>query len=98
MLKIVILCVILYHICIGKGLRNMKEKFWVELGNVIKDARIDKRLTQQELADKMNISRNCIGNWESGRRKIDIVELQKLCKALGVKTDDLIAKVEKYVN
>lgn len=76
----------------------MNKKYFEKLGELLKDARIDKLVTQQELANKLKVTRNCIANWETGRRKIDIIEYQKLCKALDINHDELLKKVDKYVN
>ena len=74
------------------------EKFWVELGNLLKDERIAKRITQQELADKVGCTRNCIANWETGRRTIDIVDLCKICSVMNLDVNEIIEKVSKYVH
>lgn len=38
----------------------------MEIGEKIKSARKDKRMTQQTLADKMNVSKSTVSKWESG--------------------------------
>lgn len=74
-----------------------EQKFFLELGNLLKEAREQKGISQQTLADKIGITRNCIGNWETGRRSIDIIQLYKICDCLGLEVDELIKKVNKYV-
>lgn len=41
-------------------------------------------LTQQQLADKLGVSQQYIGNYESGKRQPKIQTLQKIADALGV--------------
>ena len=48
------------------ALLNHKHELMKQLGNVIKEARIEKGLTQQELADKVFVSRTLIAKTESG--------------------------------
>lgn len=48
-----------------------------KIGNVLKSLRIKEGLTQDELSDKLNISRSAIGMYENGERTpgVDILEL-----------------------
>ena len=39
----------------------------VAIGERIKESRKQKSLTQQELAEKLNVTRSAISNWEVGR-------------------------------
>lgn len=35
-----------------------------ELGEIIKNARLSKKMTQKELADKLFVTHQALGNWE----------------------------------
>lgn len=59
-------------------------------GQRVRDLRTAKNLTQQELADRMFVSRKTIGNWESGSRLPDVVMLSGLARQLGVETYELL--------
>ena len=59
-------------------------------GQMIRSLRIERNLTQQELADRMFVSRKTIGNWESGNRLPDISMLARLARHLGVETYELL--------
>jgi transcriptional regulator with XRE-family HTH domain len=37
-----------------------------KVGNIIKQVRLEKNMTQKQLADKMNISDKTISKWERG--------------------------------
>jgi transcriptional regulator with XRE-family HTH domain len=50
-------------------------------------------LTQRQLAAKLNRERNLIGRLEVGERRLDIVEFYWICKACGVKPDDMAGKL-----
>ncbi|WP_081300574.1 helix-turn-helix domain-containing protein [Clostridium beijerinckii] len=54
------------------------------LGEVIKKARIKKSLTQQELSEKVNISRNFISDIERGRYTPSTEKLILLAKTLEI--------------
>ena len=60
------------------------------LGQRIRDLRIGRGLSQQQLADLMFVTRKSVSNWESGYRMPDITMLTRLAKVLGVKTHELL--------
>lgn len=61
----------------------------INISKNIKKLRIEKGLTQQELADKSNISRVAIGNYERGDRIPDFVKVNQIADALGCSLMDL---------
>lgn len=60
------------------------------IGENIKRYRLEKSLTQKELAEKSGITRESIGNYERGDRTPPADILNKIALALDVTTDDLI--------
>ena len=65
---------------------NVLESF----GEKLRTLRVEKGLTQRQLADALFITRKTISNWESGIRMPDVVMLSRLSKVLGVKPYELI--------
>lgn len=57
--------------------------------NKLRDIRKQKGLTQKELADEANLSKNMIWLIEQSKRIPSITVAKKICKALGVKLDDI---------
>ena len=55
-----------------------------EIGKKIKILRKTRGLTQEQLADKLNVKRATISNYEIGRRSPHIKELEAISEALGV--------------
>ncbi|OGM11964.1 hypothetical protein A2Z22_04760 [Candidatus Woesebacteria bacterium RBG_16_34_12] len=62
----------------------------VKLGRRLQKSRKDAGLTQEQLADKTNLSVPYIGYLETGLRKPSLKTLKKLANVLGVKVSDLI--------
>ena len=60
------------------------------IGKRIKDVRIEKRLTQDYLADYANVNVSHISNIENNKVKISLTLLIKVCNALGVSIDHLL--------
>lgn len=60
------------------------------LGTRIKNLRLDKGITQQELASMIGVTSVSIGNWEAGRKKPSVDALASLSDALDVSVDSLL--------
>lgn len=61
------------------------------LSENIKKLREEKNLTQQQLADKLYVSRQTVCRWESGSRCPDLITAKKLALELDVSLDQLIS-------
>ena len=62
----------------------------IEIGNRISKKRKQLNLTQEVLAEKMNVSVQMISNLERGNKSIKIENLLKLCEILNVSTDYIL--------
>ncbi len=62
-----------------------------KIGRFIAELRKEKSLTQQELADKLNVTHRAISHWENGRRLPDISLLKELGEVFNVTIDELIS-------
>lgn len=57
--------------------------------------RIDQGMTQQELADRLCVSRQTISSWEKGRTQPDLESLAQIAALFHVSMDDLILGLQK---
>ena len=62
----------------------------IQTGKLIAELRKKQGLTQQQLADKLNLSNKTISKWESGNGSPDISNLPVLAEALGISVDELL--------
>ncbi|WLD91758.1 helix-turn-helix domain-containing protein [Alkalihalobacillus sp. AL-G] len=60
---------------------NIKQEF----GTIVKDIRKKKGISQEGLAELTGLHRTYISDVERGSRNISIVNMSKICRALGVK-------------
>lgn len=60
------------------------------LGEKIKDARKQCALSQEQLAEKIAVSRSAIAKWESGKGLPDVENLKTLARLLNVSVDYLL--------
>ena len=61
------------------------------LGEKIRLLREARGLSQEELAEKLDVSRQTVSNWENDRATPDAVKLGALCKTFGVSADEMLA-------
>ena len=66
-----------------------------EFGKWLRDCRIERGLTQQQLADRMFVSPPTISHWETGKRLPDVGTLSRLAQCLGVSADQLIGAMQE---
>lgn len=68
---------------------SMKDDFRIKLGERIRALRKSAGLTQEQLAEKVNVSVNFIGNAERGESAASVKTLRRIAKALGVSLKEL---------
>jgi len=61
-----------------------------QLGKNIRRARLAADLTQEGLAERLNVSESAVSQWESGKTSPDLGILPELCVVLGVSADWLL--------
>ena len=83
-----ILCSCMLHTMERKVMEYAKELRL--LADAIHQAREEKRITQEQLAEYLQISPTHVRHLESGRRKPSVEKLISLCKILGISFDQVI--------
>ena len=56
----------------------------IAIGKFISQCRKEKKLTQAQLAEKLNITDRAVSKWETGRCFTDVSLLAPLCVLLGI--------------
>lgn len=60
----------------------------------LRAARVNAGFTQDELAEKLKVSRATVNAWECGRAELKPHHLYAFCYATGVSEDDIILPVK----
>lgn len=62
----------------------------MEVGNTIRSLRTEAGMSQEELADKVFVSRQTISNWENGKFYPDVQSLAIIADLFGTSIDNLV--------
>jgi len=65
-------------------------------GQVVRQARLSQRLSQEELALNAGLNRNFVMSIEAGRRKPSIITIFALAQALDLSPAALLSRTEKF--
>ena len=69
----------------------------MEIGQKLKDARVHSELTQEVVAEKINVSRQTISNWENEKSYPDIISVIELSNLYCISLDDLLKGDSKMI-
>lgn len=61
------------------------------------EARQHANLTQAALAERLKCQQSLIARIESGERRIDVIELISISRAIDCSPEDILKKVEEFV-
>ena len=62
-----------------------------KIGKFITKCRKEKKLTQEQLAEKLGVTRKSISRWENGKTMPDVSLFHQLCKELNITINDLLS-------
>jgi transcriptional regulator with XRE-family HTH domain len=72
-------------------LKNQREALQKQL----RQARLDAGLRQVDLAEKINQNQSFVSKYESGERRLDLLELREVCQVLGISLKQFVTRFEK---
>jgi transcriptional regulator with XRE-family HTH domain len=70
----------------------------MDIAELIKQARKDKGITQEQAAEELMVSRQTISNWERGKSLPDIVSVVRMSELYGLSLDQLLKGDQKMID
>ena len=64
------------------------------LRNLLRQIRIDAGLRQVDLAERLGQPQSYVSKYESGERRLDLLELRQVCEAIGISLQEFIRRFE----
>ena len=65
---------------------------------LLKDIRQQNGVRQVELAKQLGVPQSFVSKYETGERRLDILELWQICHLIGISLDDFIHQLEEKLN
>ena len=67
----------------------------MEIDKKLKNARVNSGLTQEQVAEKLMVSRQTISNWETGKSLPDIVSIMNMSDLYQISLDELLKGAQR---
>lgn len=78
--------------------RSIHSTPYVVLREQLANARIAAALTQEELAAKLGRPQSYIAKYETGDRRLDVVEFLEVCASIGIEPANVLDAVQEAFN
>ena len=65
------------------------------VGRILAEARLAAAITQQQLARKLRKPQSFVSSYESGQRRVDVLEFLTILRAIGAAPVDAFKAIEK---
>ncbi len=79
----------------AEPMRKEKAENARTLGEVLKQHRLDCKMTQEFIAETLGVSRQAVSKWESGASDPSTTNLMALAKLFGIAAEDLLRETKK---
>lgn len=76
-------------------MKSIKTESYQVLMALLKQKRQDQGVTQDDLAKKIGLDQTFVSKYETGERRLDVIELRRVCEALDTDFIEFISEFEK---
>ncbi|MGA2771978.1 MAG: helix-turn-helix transcriptional regulator [Bryobacteraceae bacterium] len=66
-----------------------------QLRSLLRSIRTEAGLTQTDVAQRLKQPQSFVSKYESGERRLDVLELREVCRAIGVPLPEFIKSLEQ---
>jgi len=70
-------------------MKTDKNEILIEFGKRVRELRLERKLSQEKLAELADLHRTYIGMIERGEKNITLVNIEKIAEALNIKIEDM---------
>jgi transcriptional regulator with XRE-family HTH domain len=75
--------------------KNIYTKQRTQLLTLLRELRVETGLTQTDLATRIEKDQTFVSKYESGERRLDVLEIREICLALGMTFEEFARRLEK---
>jgi len=77
----------------------MKKRIYIaqrgRLVSLLREMRVDADLTQTDVAARIEKDQAYVSRYESGQRRLDVLEVREICQAIGITLEEFVRRLEK---
>ncbi|MDP9410275.1 MAG: helix-turn-helix domain-containing protein [Actinomycetota bacterium] len=81
-----------YSVCVEKGNRVAQQK---KLRGLLRKVRLEAGLRQVDLAERLGQPQSFVSKYESGERRLDLLELREVCTAANISLETFVSRFEE---
>lgn len=64
------------------------------LQDLLRQVRLDAGFRQVDLAERLAQPQSFVSKYESGERRLDVLELRQICQTMGLSLEEFVTKLE----
>ena len=76
---------------------KIRKNDYLAVARLLKEARERAGLTQLDVAKQLGVPQSFVSKYESGERRLDLLEVRRICLVLNTGLVDLVGKVESML-
>ena len=65
--------------------------------SLLRQIRIDAGLRQVDMANALGMPQSVVSKYESGERRLDLLELRQICAVTGISLHEFVARLERML-
>ena len=70
---------------------------YARMADLLREVRLEADLTQVELAAHIEKDQAYVSKYESGQRRLDVLEIREICQAIGITLGEFVKRLEKVL-
>jgi transcriptional regulator with XRE-family HTH domain len=83
--------------CVARRQKGRDLRPYIDMGQLMRDIRENAGMLQEDVSRAMGKSQSFMSRVESGQRRVDVVELRRFCRIVGIKMTEFVRLFERHV-
>lgn len=79
--------------CAGCVEKSLYSEQYQQLCSLLRDLRRGAGLTQVEVATRLDVPQSFVSKYESGERRLDVIELRHVAEAIGTTLENVVSRL-----
>lgn len=75
-------------------MKSIHNKAYQQLLSLLRSKRLDRGITQEELASRLGVGQGIVSKIETHERRLDLIELREICLAIGISFPEFVMEFD----